>query len=151
MARQAKILNLARLQQKLDRLPKVAKDLIRAEMGKAADDIVAMMKRQAPVLKEPHSKRRAGALRDSIGWTWGKAPKYAQVMAEVRSSMGGDLTITIYAGNSEVRYPHLVEFGTKKAAAQPFFYVSWRASRKSARRGVRKAVREAARQVASQN
>lgn len=146
----AKLLGLAKLQRKLERMPAIAKDNIRAEMEKAANEIVAMMKSLAPVLKEPDPRRRAGALRDSIGWTWGKAPKYSSVVAAVKSSIGGDLTLTIYAGNSEVRYAHLLEFGTYKMSAQPFFYVSWRANRRSARRRVRKAVRDAARQVASQ-
>lgn len=146
----AKIARLAQLQRKLDRMPAIAKDHIRAEMEKAANDIVAIMKSLAPVLKEPDPRRRAGALRDSIGWTWGKAPKYSSVVAAVKSSLGGDLTLTIYAGNNEVRYAHLLEFGTHKMPAQPYFYVSWRANRRGARRRVRKAVRDAAQQVASQ-
>lgn len=146
----AKLLGLTKLQRKLDRLPAVAKDHIRTEMAKAADEIVAMMKSLAPILKEPDPRRTPGALRNSIGWTWGKAPKYSTVVASVKSSLGGDLTITIYAGNSAVRYAHFVEFGTYKMPAQPFFYVSWRANRRAARRKVRKAVRDAARQVASQ-
>lgn len=150
MARAATITGLTKLQRKLDRMPAIAKDHIRAEMEKAAYEIVAMMKSLAPVLKEPDPRRRAGALRDSIGWTWGKAPKYSSVVAAVKSSLGGDLTLTIYAGNSEVRYAHLLEFGTQKMPAQPYFYVSWRANRRGARRRVRKAVRDAARQVASQ-
>lgn len=140
---------LAKLQRKLNRMPQVAKDRIRAAMEAQANEIVVMMKSLAPVLKEPHSKREAGALRDSIGWTWGKKPRYAQALAIVKSKMAGDLTLTIYAGSSAVRYAHLVEFGTAKAEAQPFFYVSWRASRKDARRRVRKAVRDAAREVAA--
>lgn len=150
MVRAATITGLTKLQRKLDRMPIVAKDHIRAEMEKTANEIVTMMKSLAPVLKEPDPRRRAGALRDSIGWTWGKAPKYSTVVAAVKSSIGGDLTLTIYAGNSEARYAHLLEFGTYKMPAQPYFYVSWRAGRKGARRRVRKAVRAAARQVASQ-
>ncbi len=149
MARTATIKGLASLQRKLDRMPTIAKDRIRQEMAAAADDIVRLMKSLAPVLIEPDRRRRAGALRDSIGWTWGKKPKYAISLASIKASTGGDLTITIYAGNSEVRYAHLLEFGTKKMDAQPYFFVSWRAKRKRARRQIRKAVREAARAVAS--
>lgn len=151
MAKGATILGLARLQRKLDRMPKVAKETIRQRMEEAAEEIVAMMKRLAPVLKEPDPRRRPGALRDSIGWTWGKKPKYAVALASVKASLAGDLTITIYAGNNEVRYAHLVEWGTVKMKAQPYFFVSWRANRKSAQRKVRKALRDAARQVAAGN
>lgn len=149
MARGATVLGLARLERKLKRMPQVAKERIRAEMEATANEIVAMMKNLAPVLKEPHTKREPGALRDSIGWTWGKPPRYSSVVAAVKASTADGLTLTIYAGNNAVRYAHLVEFGTAHhGAAQPFFYVSWRANRKSAGRRVRKAVREAAREVA---
>ncbi len=156
MARGATIIGLAKLQRKLDRLPKVAKDQIRTKMAEAADEIVAMMKSLVPVLKEPDARRRAGALRDSIGWTWGKAPKGSMVVATLKGAgVGGDLTITVFAGSrdksrgpDDAYYVAWVEFGTKKMKAQPFFYVSWRANRKPAARKVRKAVRDAARQVA---
>lgn len=136
-----KILNLAKLDKKLKRLPTVAKDLIRAEMGKVADQVVEMMKRLVPV--------EDGVLRDSIGWTWGKAPKGAGIVATVKSKMGDDLTITIYAGSVEAYYARWQEFGTQDLPAQPFFYVSWRASRKDSVRQVRKASRQAAKKVAA--
>ncbi len=159
MARGATIMGLAKLQRKLDRLPKVAKDQIQTKMAEAADEIVAMMKSLVPVLKEPDARRRAGALRDSIGWTWGKAPKGSMVVATLKGAgVGGDLTITVFAGSrdksrgpDDAYYVAWVEFGTKKMKAQPFFYVSWRANRKPAARKVRKAVRDAARQVARGN
>ncbi|WP_342366118.1 HK97 gp10 family phage protein [Rhizobium sp. CFBP 8752] len=88
----AKILNLARLDRKLKRLPTVARERIRLGMEEAADDIVAMMKSLVP--------KDSGTLRDSIGWTWGKAPKGSMVMATAKGSLGADLTLTIYAGNS---------------------------------------------------
>ncbi len=136
-----KILNLAKLDKKLKRLPTVAKDLIRAEMGKVADQVVEMMKRLVPV--------EDGVLRESIGWTWGKAPKGAGIVAKVKSKMGDDLTITIYAGSVEAYYARWQEFGTQDLPAQPYFYVSWRASRKDAVRQVRKASRQAAKKVAA--
>lgn len=152
----AKILRRAALQRKLDRLPKVAKALMRSAMEGAADDIVATMKSLAPVLKTPDDRRRAGALRDSIGWTWGRAPKGATVIATAKGSIGGDLTITIYAGSrdkslgvDDAFYARWVEFGTQKMQAQPFFYVSWRAHRRSTRAKIGRAVTKAAKQVAS--
>jgi HK97 gp10 family phage protein len=144
-----KILNLARLDRKLKRLPTVTLDKIKTAMAQAADEIVGFMKRLAPVLMEEAPDRRRGALRDSIGWTWGKPPKGAGIVAKVKSSLGGDLTITIYAGNAEAFYARWQEFGTVDMPASPFFYVSWRANKKSAVRQVRKAVRDAARSMAS--
>ncbi|MEY9098895.1 HK97 gp10 family phage protein [Sinorhizobium fredii] len=152
------ILRRAALQRKLDRLPKLAKALIRSAMEEVADNIIATMKSLAPVLKSPDDRRRAGALRDSIGWTWGAAPKGATIIAAVKGKTGGDLTITIYAGSrdkalgkDDAFYARWVEFGTQKMPAQPFFYVSWRAHRRSARAAVGRAVAKAAKQVAGQS
>lgn len=149
-----KILNLARLNRKLRRLPQLATLHIRSEMEKIADDIVAMMKNLVAV--------DDGDLRDSIGWTWGKAPKGSLAVASVKSS-SNDLTLTIYAGNAEAYYARWVEFGTAAhpnkgkftgtghpgTSAQPFFFVSFRANKKSAKRAIRKASRDAARKVAA--
>lgn len=157
MAKGATILGLAKLQKKLERLPAIAKEQIRLKMAEAADEIVTMMKSLAPVLKEPDPRRRAGALRDSIGWTWGQAPKGSMVIASMKGAgVGGDLTITIFAGSrdkgkgaDDAFYARWVEFGTKNMPAQPYFYVSWRANRRRAGRKVRAAVRKAARSVAA--
>lgn len=153
----SKILGLAKLDQKLKRLPTAAKATIRAAMAEAADEMVTMMKSLVPALKEPDKRRRAGALRDSIGWTWGKAPTGSMVLAALKGAgMGGDLTITIYAGSRDKKrgiddayYARWVEFGTVKMAKQPYFYVSYRANRKKAKSRIGKAVRSAARQVAA--
>ncbi|TWB20044.1 HK97 gp10 family phage protein [Rhizobium sp. ERR 1071] len=143
-----RITNLDRLNRKLKQLPAIAREMIRAEMAKAADEIVGMMKRLAPVLAVPVKDRRSGALRDSIGWTWGSAPKGSAVVATV-ASKSGDMAITIYAGNAEAYYARWVEFGTQKMRAQPYFYVSWRANKRRTVRRLGKAVRDAAKKVAA--
>lgn len=149
------ILGLARLHRKLQRMPEVAKARIKTAMEQGANEIVAMMKSLAPV--------DDGDLRDSIGWTWGKKPKYAQALATVKSSLAGDLTLTIYAGNEKVRYAHLVEFATRAhqnggqfagtmhpgTAAQPFFFVAWRALRKRTNSRITRAINKAAKDVAA--
>lgn len=154
MARGATILGLARLQRKLDRMPKVAKELIRQRMAEVADDTVRMMKSLAG---DP-------AIINSIGWTWGAAPKGSRVVAVAKGAgLGGDLTITIYAGDNDAFYVWWWEFGTAdrvqkttgrragRMTAGPFFFVSWRAQRRSARNKMRRAVRDAARAVAASN
>lgn len=148
MARSATILGLAKLQKKLDRLPEAAKEQIKAAMAAQADEIVAMMKLRAPVLKATDKRRVRGALRDSIGWTWGKAPKGSSIVAAVKASLGADMTITIYAGSHEAFYARWQEFGTQDMPANPYFYVSWRASKKGAKRAIRKAITASAKQVA---
>lgn len=141
MARRSTVLGRAKLQRKLDRLPVAAKTTIKDAIAEAADDIVRMMKSLVP--------EDTGALRDSIGWVWGNdVPKGAVIAAVVKSSLGNDLTITVYAGNEDAFWARWVEFGSVKMSAQPYFYVSYRANKKSAKRKIRKATRDAARKVA---
>lgn len=150
-----KIQGLDRLKRKLTQLPVVAKQMIRQQMEKTAEEIVTMMKNLVPV--------DDGKLRDSIGWTWGKAPKGSITLAAVKSSGSDGLTLTIYAGNKEAYYARWVEFGTARhvngglfagsihpgTTAQPFFYVSWRANKRRAVRAVSKATRDAAKKMAA--
>jgi len=116
----------------------------RAAMETSADELVAMMKRLVPV--------DTGALRESIGWTWGSAPKGSVVVAESAADSRG-LKITVYAGtrdkslgDADAFYARFVEFGTVKMAAEPFFFVSYRSLRKRIKsritREMKKAVQE---------
>jgi HK97 gp10 family phage protein len=155
MASSVTILGLDALDRKLKRMPAVAKERIRKAMAEGADEIVAMMKSLVPV--------ESGELRDSIGWTWGKKPKYAQAIAVAKSKMADELTLTIFVGNARVRYAHLVEFATRAhinqglfpgtqhpgTKAQPFFFVSWRALKRPVGNKIRRSIRAAARQVAA--
>lgn len=150
----AKVLRLKELQRKLDRLPSVAKQLIRKAMEQGATEVVDMAKSLVP--------SDSGALRDSIGWTYGRAPKGAMTLGRVES-LGGDLTITIYAGSSDAFYARWIEFGTSQhtaggkfagatipaIAASPFFYVSFRANRKRVKGRVTRAINNAAKEVAA--
>lgn len=149
-----RIIGLSSLNKKLKRLPEAAETAIRAAMEQGAQDIVNMMQNLVPV--------DSGELLESIGWTWGEAPKYSQKIASVKSA-DGKMTITIYAGNSRVRYAHLVEFGSAAHIAggmfkgaeipavkkQPFFYVSWRAKSRSVKSRVSRAITKSAKQVAA--
>ncbi|SOC93556.1 Bacteriophage HK97-gp10, putative tail-component [Rhizobium sp. AN5] len=148
------IRGLDKLNRKLKQLPAAAEKRIREAMGQGADEIVALMKSLVAV--------DSGELRDSIGWTWGDAPKYSQKIATVKSA-DGKLIITIYAGNSKVRYAHLVEFATKAhenggpyagthhpgTKAQPFFFVSYRALRRRTKSRITRAINKSAKEVAS--
>ncbi len=150
-----KIKGLDRLNRKLAKLPAVARQMIRQAMEAKANEIVAMMKNLVPV--------DDGTLRDSIGWTWGKAPKGSLTLASVQATGDSDMTLTIYAGNKEAFYARWVEFGTARhengglfagsihpgTTAQPFFFISWRANKRRTVRAVRKASRDAAKKVAA--
>lgn len=153
MARSS-IQGLEHLQRKLKMLPLKAKQRISEAMVQAADEIVALMKSLVPV--------DTGALKESIGWTWGKAPKGALTVATVKGAEG-DLLLTIYAGNSESFQARFVEFGTKAHTAgglfagaeipaipaSPFFYVSFRALRRRSKARVTRAITKSAKEVAA--
>lgn len=120
--------NVEKLIARFRKMPQAVQIAARAEMEKQATKIVSLMKSVAPVLKQPDARRRAGALKDSIGWTWGDAPKGSVSLGSV--SGGSGLVITIYAGSSngadDAFYARWIEFGTVKMQAQPFFYPSVR-------------------------
>lgn len=130
--------NRERLLRKLSALPKAVKDEIRKALSKSADEMVALAKSLVPVDR--------GALRDSIGWTYGAAPRGSIQLA---SASIGELTVTIYAGNDEAYYARWVEFGTVKMSAQPYFFPSFRALRKRARSRIARQTNKAMKQVAN--
>ncbi|MBZ9943441.1 HK97 gp10 family phage protein [Mesorhizobium sp. BR1-1-13] len=148
------ILGLAKLNAKLKALPKAAETAIKAAMAQGADEIIALMKSLVPV--------DSGDLKDSIAWTWGKAPKGALSLGTV-TSVDGKLIITIYAGNADAYYARWVEFGTKAhiaggrfagaqipaVPAHPFFFVSFRALRKRTKSRITRAINKSAKQVAA--
>lgn len=149
-----KIKNLDRLQRKLRVLPDAVRKRIKQAMAEVANDIVNMAKGLVAT--------DSGALRNSINWTWGDAPKGSISLATV-AGVGGakDLTITIYAGNDEAFYARWIEFGTAPHAqpnrgiqhpgtsAQPFFYVSYRANRRRGKAKISRSITKAAKDVAA--
>lgn len=156
--------NRERLLKKMAALPAAVRSAIRQALAESADEIVAMQKRLAPVSKNGNHGNPPGALRDSITQTWGaRGPAYATLGAG--ASGDPDLTVRITAGNTRVRYAHLVEFGAKPhtaggrfkgaqhpgAPAQPFFYPPYRALRRRAKSRINRAVRKAAREVAAKS
>lgn len=102
-------------------LPKRVEEATRAAMEKSAEELVAMMKRLAPI--------DTGDLQMSISWTWGAAPQGAVVVAESSEDSRG-LKITIYAGSKSAYYARWVEFGTNEQPAHPFFFPAYRSLRK---------------------
>lgn len=142
MATYAKIIGTEKLKRKLEALVAVGKVEIKKAMETSADEIVALAKNLVPVDK--------GGLRDSIGWTWGKAPKGAMTLGKVQTdAVESGFTITIYAGNSDAYYARWVEFGTQKMMAQAYFYPSYRALRKRSKSRVSRAIGKAAKKVAN--
>lgn len=161
----AQFQNLTRLQAKIARLRQDTEGDVLAGLILAGNAIATAQRRLAPV--------RTGELRDSIKVNAsGASPAHAAFQgsggASVVGAPGARSRVTISAGNSRVRYAHLVEFGTRPhsiepqnaealqiaenrfaekvdhpgARAQPFFYPGYRATRRRARAIISKAVRD---------
>lgn len=142
MATGARIIGLAKLQKKLNAMPRIAKDEIKRALEQSANEIVELAKTLVP--------EDTGDLKDSIGWTYGKVPRGAMTLGKVfASKLATDLTITIYAGNSEAYYARFVEFGTQKMSARPYFYPSYRANKKKAQSRIRRSITRAAKKAAA--
>lgn len=127
-------------------------------MEAGAKELVAFMKSLVPV--------KSGALRNSIGWTWGDVPDGAESFDSLSE---GKKRIVIYAG-AGLKYPAIarwVEFGTAphnvakgggtkagKAAltagkgtphpgaqANPYFYPAYRAKKRAIIKRIRREIR----------
>lgn len=130
-----------RLKRRLRAVPKKIIAALKAQMEIYATELVAEMRMLVPV--------DSGALRDSIGWTWGDAPKGSISLSNISSKVDG-VFITIYVGtrdkklgDADAYYARWQEFGTKNMPANPFFYVTWRANRRRVRSGISRTVRKA--------
>jgi HK97 gp10 family phage protein len=150
----SKIEGRARLLAKMKALPAEVRSAIKQALAEGADEITDMQKRLVPV--------KDGDLRNSIVQTWGAGRvKYSSLNAA--AGVGDpDLTVRISAGNSKVRYAHLVEFGTRPhvnggkfagslhpgTRAQGFFYGPYRALRKRVKSRITRATTKAAKKVA---
>lgn len=160
--------NRERLLRKMAALPTAVRSALKQALAQGADELTEMQKRLAPVGPPSGAQKKKGAkpgaLRDSIKQTWGDSKvSYASLKGKGGVAGDPDLTVTITAGNSAVRYAHLVEFPTAphkvggkfKGAqhpgtqAQPFFYPAYRALRRRIKSRVTRAAKKAAKSVAS--
>lgn len=129
--------DLARLSRRLEAIPKEVREAVQPAIAKSADELVSRMRQLAP--------EDSGALKDSITATLPgqTTPPYSQPGG---ARVVPENAVVVTVGNSEVRYPHLVEYGTADAAAQPFFWPAFRLARKRIegriKRAISKAVRE---------
>lgn len=117
---------------------RAARAAIMPELEQAGRDLRVTMRVLAP--------HDTGALENSIAVTGPgeTTPPYSQPGG---SRPAGETEVLITAGNADVRYAHLVEYGTSDTDAQPFFWPAWRLSRKKMRdriaRRFRKALKDA--------
>ena len=130
---------LARLQKRLNAIPKAVRDAVQPALRASGEELVAAMK----ALAEP--SRKTGALIDSITFTTAgnTTPPYSEPGG---SRVVPENAVAVTAGNTKVRYVHFVEYGTSKMAAEPFFWPAYRLLKKKLsdriKRSASKAVRE---------
>lgn len=129
--------DLRELQRRLEAVKKAVRTEAKVALRDAAEEIAATMRRAVPA--------RTGKLRGTI-----------------RVEEGEDLSVTIKAGgpattkkvrmsrrrsssrnSPEVDYAAFVEFGTKRRPAQPFFWPSWRLTKRAARTRVERRIKKA--------
>ncbi|ODT57544.1 MULTISPECIES: HK97-gp10 family putative phage morphogenesis protein [Paracoccus] len=129
---------LSKFQRRMAAIPQAARAAVQPALSQGAYDIADIIEDLAP--------EDTGDLKGSVAVTLAGAatPAYSQP--------GGALIVpenaaAITVGNSDVRYPHLQEYGTSKQEAQPFFWPGYRLGRKRAlnriKRAIGKAIREA--------
>lgn len=102
--------------QLLSKIPASVKTEVQASLEKSGAEMVAMAKALAPVDE--------GELRASITMT--KAGENTPIYSSGGRRAVGDLAVRVTAGDWYVRYAFLVEHGTLKMAARPFFWPSYR-------------------------
>ena len=133
---------LSSFQRRMRAIPEAARAAVAPALLKSAEEIAGVMRGLAP--DDPATG--APDLKSSIAVTGPgqSTPPYSQP--------GGSVTVeenavAITAGNTDVRYPHLQEYGTSHHAAQPFFWPGFRLGRKRAlariKRAIGKAIKEA--------
>jgi HK97 gp10 family phage protein len=131
-------LQIQRLMRRLDGIPDAIKQDLQPAVVKSADEVADLQRRLA------ESSRDTGALIESIEVTGpgDSTPPYSQPGG---SRTAHEVQALVTVGNSEVRYPHLVEYGTKEAPAQPFFWPAVRSLQKRINNRLNRAARKAIR------
>lgn len=131
----------ARVNAMIDGATKAAIAATQPALMRAGDVVADTMRKFA------ETSRDTGNLIESITVTpAGKStPPYSQPGGE---TVVPENMVMITAGDSDARYPHLVEYGTNKAKAQPFFWPAFRLERKKAVQSIKRAIRTAIRKGA---
>lgn len=134
-------------EKQLKAMPQEVRKEIKGALEKSAGEIVPAMKHLVP--------RRSGDLANSIDSTFGEFksdnPNVRGILDKRKKIADPDLTVTIHAGDKKAWYAALVELGTIKMKAQPYFMPVWRAYRKRAVSRVKRATSKAIKKVFGKN
>jgi HK97 gp10 family phage protein len=109
---------LARLNAKLDRMPRTARKRMREALEAIAKELVRSQKTLAE--RSRHTGRVINSIRSRDG--------------------DNELSIEVVAGEGDAFYARFVEFGTVKAPARPFFFPPYRLLKKRMKTRTRSAI-----------
>lgn len=128
---------LRRLEKRLAAIPKAAKEAVMPSLVKSADELIGTMRQLAP---EDTGDLKASIVATPAGQT---TPAYSQPGG---AAIVPENTVRVTVGDTDVRYPHLVEYGTSTTKPTPFFWVSVRLKaaqiKRRTKRAIAKAVKE---------
>ena len=131
---------IGKLKARLKAIPDAVREGVQPALLRQANAMADSMRALVPV--------DSGDLKDSITVTPAghSTPKYSQPGG---SMVVPENAVAITVGNSGVRYGHLVEYGTAKAAASPFFWPSVRLGNRKAAAALKRAIGKAVRETRS--
>ena len=129
---------LSRLQKRMRAIPVEVREAVKRPLERSGNDIAGDARRLA------ERSRDTGDLIDSIVVTKGgqATPPYSQPGG---STVVAENAAMVTVGNADVRYAHLVEYGTTKSPAQPFFWPAYRLNRDKIRRRLQSSISRAVR------
>ncbi|MGP4752124.1 HK97-gp10 family putative phage morphogenesis protein [Agrobacterium pusense] len=127
---------LAETMAAFDRIARAPREAVIPALMKSGNELAAAQKALA------ETSRDTGALIDSIAVTMPghSTPAYSQPGG---ARVAGETEVIVTAGNGDVRYAHLVEYGTSDAEAQPFFWPALRLLRNRLQNRINRAAKKA--------
>lgn len=119
-------------------------DRLRVQPRKAIAPVLVQEAEALAAAQRFAAPKKTGALAESIAVTppGGTTPAYSQPGG---SRVAGASEAIVTAGDTDVRYAHLVEFGTVKMEAEPFFWPIYRLMRARMRNRINRAARQSIR------
>ncbi|WP_412033150.1 HK97-gp10 family putative phage morphogenesis protein [Nitratireductor aquimarinus] len=119
-----------------DRAQKAPREAVMPALLRSGEELAGAQKALA------ERSRDTGALIESIEVTppGHPTPPYSQPGS---AQVAGETEVLVTAGNSDVRYPHLVEYGTANTEAQPFFWPALRLLRPRIQNRINRATKQA--------
>jgi HK97 gp10 family phage protein len=120
----------------IERARKAPREIVMPAIVKSAEELAAAQRALA------ETSRDTGALIDSITVTLpGQLTPPYSMQGGLRMANITEAIVT--AGNADVRYAHLVEYGTSKMEAEPFFWPAYRLLRDRIKNRIRRAAKKA--------